>query len=589
MNLVQVQEHLKDVPLQALMGYANGSSQMVPPYLALGEMNRRKQMEKRAAEPPKSTVKDELEQQVQPPAMMSNQAMMQPPMEEMATEDHAYGGITGLPANFYFDGGGIVSFKEGSKDAVKETTEEEGKRSKLSNLLHGMFNYDKQMAQLEERDKDPNSLGPAMLVKGAEYATMPSSEYEKKYPAPKPPLPVDPNATTNFVPYQPNAAENARLANIQANGIPSQAPPPNLQVRPPVRPPAPGIGGLNQGAPQQTTPQQTQVAAPPNPFMDQLLKATQATPETLPDFEAKRRAAEGQDEYLKKKPGELMETEIASQRKRQEDARQRFEENEKARTRSDLWANLIKAGKATAGRKGIGALVGGYGEASIASEEEARQRREQFENLDNEKNLNFTKMNQEIENARIARSEGRFKDAYAHEIEAKKFERENKKIQNEAAGLGAQVLSGENIAKEKNLNALEVQRLHGLNNLEVQRLHNLSANRPGETERMMAEYANIKASKGEAAAEEYMKNLERIKTGSRGATAQESLAIKRQALLDKNTNYQMASAAFYNAKDPDKKAKAKATMDAIEQRELGITPSAVDTSGFGEPRVKSTK
>jgi hypothetical protein len=57
--------------------------------------------------------------------------------------------------------------------------------------------------------------------------------------------------------------------------------------------------------------------------------------------------------------------------------------------------------------------------------------------------------------------------------------------------------------------------------------------------------------------------------------------------LDKNQNYQMASAAFYNAKDPDKKAKAKATMDAIEQRELGIAPSTVDTSGFGEPRVKS--
>jgi hypothetical protein len=256
---------------------------------------------------------------------------------------------------------------------------------------------------------------------------------------------------------------------------------------------------------------------------------------------------------------------------------------------SDFFGNLIKAGKATAGRKGIGALLGGYGESAIEADEAARQRREQFENLDNEKNLNFTKMNQEIENARIARSEGRFKDAYAHEVEAKKFEREGKKIQNDAAGLGAQVISSERIAKEKNLNALELQRLHGLNNLEVQRLHNLSANRPGETERMMAEYGNIKASKGEAAAEEYMKNLERIKTGSRGATAQETLAIKRQALLDKNQTYQMASAAFYNAKDPDKKAKAKATMDAIELKELGIAPSAVDTSGFGEPRVKPTK
>jgi hypothetical protein len=307
----------------------------------------------------------------------------------------------------------------------------------------------------------------------------------------------------------------------------------------------------------------------------------------LPDFEAKRKAAEAQDAYLTKKPGELMETEIANQRKRQEEARQRFEENEKARKMSDFYGHLIKAGKATAGRRGIGALVGGYGEAAITSEEEARQRREQFENLDNEKNLNFTKMNQEIENARIARSEGRFKDAYTHEVEAKKFEQNGKKMQAEAASAGAQVLSAEKIANDKNLNALEVQRLHGLNNLEVQRLHNAALDRPGEVERLMKQYADIKASKGEAAAEDFMRNIERVKTGSRGATAQEALAIRKQALLDKNQPYQMASMQFYSAKDPDKKAKAKATMDAIEQKELGVSPSTVDTSGFGEPRVKS--
>ena len=185
-------------------------------------------------------------------------------------------------------------------------------------------------------------------------------------------------------------------------------------------------------------------------------------------------------------------------------------------------------------------------------------------------------MNQEIENARIARSEGRFNDAYKHEIEAKKFERDGKKMQAEAAGIGARVVSEEKIAKERNLNALEVQRLHSA-----------TLDRPGETERLMKQYADIKASKGDAAAEEFMRNLERIKTGSRGATAQENLAIKRQALMEKNPTYQMASSAFYNAKDPDKKAKAKATMDAIEQKELGISPSTVDTSGFGEPRVKS--
>ena len=64
MNLIQIQEHLKDMPTQAIMGYANGQNPMVPPYLALSDMNRRKQMEKRAAEPPQGSVKEKLEQEL---------------------------------------------------------------------------------------------------------------------------------------------------------------------------------------------------------------------------------------------------------------------------------------------------------------------------------------------------------------------------------------------------------------------------------------------------------------------------------------------------------------------------------------------
>lgn len=49
MNLVQLQERLKDVPMQALMQYANGANPQVPPFLALGELNRRKKMQESAA------------------------------------------------------------------------------------------------------------------------------------------------------------------------------------------------------------------------------------------------------------------------------------------------------------------------------------------------------------------------------------------------------------------------------------------------------------------------------------------------------------------------------------------------------------
>jgi hypothetical protein len=49
LNLVQLQERLKDVPMQALMSYANGMNPQIPPFLALGELNRRKKMQEGAA------------------------------------------------------------------------------------------------------------------------------------------------------------------------------------------------------------------------------------------------------------------------------------------------------------------------------------------------------------------------------------------------------------------------------------------------------------------------------------------------------------------------------------------------------------
>ncbi len=66
-NLFKVQEQLKDMPQQAVMAYANGSNPgMVPPYIALGEIERRTRAAKNAetGQPPQGTVKDNLENQI---------------------------------------------------------------------------------------------------------------------------------------------------------------------------------------------------------------------------------------------------------------------------------------------------------------------------------------------------------------------------------------------------------------------------------------------------------------------------------------------------------------------------------------------
>jgi nitroreductase len=164
MNLVQINEHLKDVPLQALMQYANGQDPMVPAYMATGEMKRREVMQQKqsqaqqAAQGQSPTVKDQVEQQAGLMALQAQQQkqaqqqMMQqaqarpmpaPPQtpqpvpqgEEQA--EFAMGGIARLPVNYDFASGGIIAFAgEGRSDVpVVEETEEEKKMRVVRGLL----------------------------------------------------------------------------------------------------------------------------------------------------------------------------------------------------------------------------------------------------------------------------------------------------------------------------------------------------------------------------------------------------------------------------------------------------------------------
>ena len=119
------------------------------------------------------------------------------------------------------------------------------------------------------------------------------------------------------------------------------------------------------------------------------------------------------------------------------------------------------------------------------------------------------------------------------------------------------------IAKERNLNALEVQRIQSA-----------AANRPGETERLLAQYGALKA-KDPQAAEQMLQDIERIKTGTRGQTAQDKVALQRQALVEKSEPYKNAAQQYYFSKDPAKKAAAKAIMQEIE-RNAGIMPDLPD-------------
>jgi hypothetical protein len=167
-NLLEIQDALKGLRPEEVMKYANGTSPSVPAYLALSELNRRKQLQDTASafygEP--QSVKDQLASsltkapagvnptaapaQVNPAAVPPQLAVQQPPptqapAPQMAQVDptnapprFAGGGLSTLPVGMFkqanYAGGGIVAFDNGgsafSEDVqrAEDWLKEQGKK-----------------------------------------------------------------------------------------------------------------------------------------------------------------------------------------------------------------------------------------------------------------------------------------------------------------------------------------------------------------------------------------------------------------------------------------------------------------------------
>lgn len=123
MNIIKIQDQLKGVPDNTLVGYVQNPSGQVPTYLALAELQRRKDMRAKyqANKPEDKTVAEDLVEEVKPgvmglPAGQPMQQAMQPP-PEMPMEQMAQGGLTELDVGDMYDeknyaNGGIVAFAD---------------------------------------------------------------------------------------------------------------------------------------------------------------------------------------------------------------------------------------------------------------------------------------------------------------------------------------------------------------------------------------------------------------------------------------------------------------------------------------------
>lgn len=129
MNIIKIQDQLKGVPDNTLVGYVQNPTGQVPTYLALSELQRRKEMRSKfqSAQPQDKTVAEDLVQEAQPGLMglsagQPMQQAMQPP-PEMPMEEMAQGGLAELDTGNMYDEnnyatGGIVAFEDGGEVAT---------------------------------------------------------------------------------------------------------------------------------------------------------------------------------------------------------------------------------------------------------------------------------------------------------------------------------------------------------------------------------------------------------------------------------------------------------------------------------------
>jgi hypothetical protein len=130
MNILKLQDQLKGLPDNALVGYVQNPTGQVPTYLALSELQRRKDMRSKhqAAETtPQQSVADELvAEATQPPPGLAGLPQAAPMMEamapppEMPVQEMAQGGLADLDVGNMFNersyaNGGIVAFDDGGE------------------------------------------------------------------------------------------------------------------------------------------------------------------------------------------------------------------------------------------------------------------------------------------------------------------------------------------------------------------------------------------------------------------------------------------------------------------------------------------
>jgi len=362
---------------------------------------------------------------------------------EEATEEQtmAHGGIAHLPANFHFDHGGIIAFKEGTGDKGVEDTEPE-------------MSYGEQMSRLG------NALLniPLAIVGAPGHGHGILSPFMSDTPAAPAPA-----AQPVAQPTAQSAPQVAPPVNPQPQANPQPAPSPRPQ-------PSANQQGLGSLTPPPMGPGQQALLAQLSP--DQTKHST---------FEEDWANYTDKNPELKQPAGSVLEKHLQELSANDEQSKRDREKREAARNLSSFFSNLARAGQMSAGRTGIGALLGNYGLAASKTADDAFARQEAYEQADRTHAIEMVKYQAELESARRAEKMNMFKEAQEHKQKAEEIMQKMNETKTQAASALAR---DETSTQNELMNRASQERIAAQNRQTQMDVHNL----PGAEQKMANQY-----------------------------------------------------------------------------------------------------
>lgn len=570
MNLVQINERLKDLPMQVLQQYANGMNPEVPPYLALGELQRRETAQKQmataqgAAQGPQPSVKEQVEQKA---GLMALQQMQQQQMAQQMQQPRgpmpvpagapqpepqpeammARGGLAGIPVRrdmFEYARGGIIAFQAGGDTMGTPSLEQQELTSQAAAITDEMVaerrNKAKMIAELEKKLAFLTNAGAPQ----AEEVRLQLDQL-KESGAPERPTAAPP--VRQALPTKAAAGPDSGLlaaAKAKATDVAqplSATRPTNTRPvpTPPVAPP-------------------TQAGAQPNvsPFLAEA--ATMAREKPVAP------TAEG----VIKDVNALMPAGL------QEAAQQRLLANQRAR--ADERKALFEKSRPS----GLDDLIRVFGQAGqykgmsgLAPAETALQQQRRAEELAFQKEQN--ELLTAIESRGTAADKGVFEARTSAMDKATKAFHDRMMTNTKALA----DLSGVDQARIDSV-------LRNLNQMQVAKLQAAAAARPSEAERIEAKYTGMLAKGQTKEAEEYLNTIAKIKGG--GAAG---VGAGRNAILERRQEMKELESMAKNESGQFSEADSKWAASRIAQlaRENAKESGGKESAGVPLPENASAK